>query len=58
MPPFSGGAESAGKPLNWYEAGDSFPDDDGCNTCTCLRGGLVACTRMSCSGTPTPDYVK
>ncbi|KAH3830786.1 hypothetical protein DPMN_104039, partial [Dreissena polymorpha] len=43
---------------NWYEAGDSFPDDVGCNTCTCLRGGLVACYRMSCSGTTTPDYVK
>lgn len=31
--------------------GDSFIADDGCNTCTCLEGGLVACTKMAC---PTP----
>jgi len=31
-----------------YLPGDSFPDVDGCNDCTCLEDGAVACTRMAC----------
>lgn len=29
--------------------GDTFLADDGCNTCTCLDGGMVACTKMACT---------
>jgi hypothetical protein len=32
----------------WYQAGDSFPDTDGCNTCACLEGGSIACTERAC----------
>jgi len=28
--------------------GESFPSDDGCNTCTCGAGGLIACTERAC----------
>ena len=31
-----------------YDPGESFPSDDGCNTCTCMDGGGVACTEMAC----------
>lgn len=31
-----------------YEAGESFPDADGCNTCFCGDDGLVGCTKMAC----------
>ncbi|MEQ1565059.1 MAG: hypothetical protein ABMA64_05430 [Myxococcota bacterium] len=31
-----------------YDVGESFPSSDGCNTCSCERGGDVACTRLSC----------
>jgi hypothetical protein len=31
-----------------YATGESFPDDDGCNTCTCTDGGLIACTEKAC----------
>ena len=31
-----------------YEPGDSFPASDGCNTCTCMNDGTVACTEMAC----------
>jgi pacifastin inhibitor LCMII len=31
-----------------YEIGDSFPADDGCNTCSCDADGSVACTEMAC----------
>ena len=31
-----------------HQAGESFPVDDGCNTCTCTEGGLVACTKIAC----------
>lgn len=37
-----------------YEEGESFPADDGCNTCTCEEKGAVACTEMGCL-TPTGD---
>ena len=42
----------AGKP---YPVGASFPTSDGCNTCTCTTGGMIACTQKACadSGTPT-----
>ena len=32
----------------WYVAGASFPAGDGCNTCSCMAGGMVACTLMAC----------
>ncbi len=31
-----------------YLVGETFPDTDGCNTCTCETGGEVACTLMEC----------
>ena len=31
-----------------YLVGQSFPDSDGCNSCTCLRGGDVGCTERGC----------
>lgn len=31
-----------------YAPGDSFPATDGCNTCTCMEDGTVACTEMAC----------
>lgn len=31
-----------------YEPGDSFPASDGCNTCSCMSDGSVACTEMFC----------
>lgn len=37
-----------------YEKGESFPAEDGCNTCTCEEKGAVACTEMGCL-TPTGD---
>lgn len=32
-----------------YGVGDTFPDVDGCNTCTCTAGGHVACTEIGCA---------
>lgn len=34
-----------------YAPGQSFPAQDGCNTCTCARDGTVACTLRICEGT-------
>jgi hypothetical protein len=31
-----------------YEPGQSFPDADGCNTCSCSADGTIACTAMGC----------
>jgi eight-cysteine-cluster-containing protein len=31
-----------------YMEGETFPSSDGCNTCTCQAGGLMACTKMAC----------
>ncbi|WP_437964736.1 hypothetical protein WMF04_34390 [Sorangium sp. So ce260] len=31
-----------------YSPGDTFPDDDGCNSCSCTEDGSVACTLMAC----------
>lgn len=39
------GCEYAGK---YHEPGDSFPSEDGCNTCTCAEGGAVGCTERAC----------
>lgn len=33
---------------NTYTAGQTFPATDGCNTCTCLDDGSVACTEIAC----------
>ena len=33
---------------NTYEIGESFPATDGCNTCSCMENGNVACTKMAC----------
>ncbi|MBI4509230.1 MAG: protease complex subunit PrcB family protein [Deltaproteobacteria bacterium] len=31
-----------------YKVGESFPADDGCNRCSCLESGFVACTERAC----------
>lgn len=31
-----------------YSAGESFRASDGCNTCTCMEDGTVACTKVAC----------
>jgi hypothetical protein len=31
-----------------HPVGSKFPAEDGCNTCTCLVGGGVACTEIAC----------
>ena len=31
-----------------YRPGESFPDDDGCNTCTCRSDGTIGCTSRAC----------
>ncbi len=33
-----------------YDVDDSFPSADGCNTCTCVEDGFIACTEMACAG--------
>ena len=32
----------------YYEAGQSFPAPDKCNTCTCQADGTIACTKKAC----------
>jgi len=32
----------------YYPAAAGFPDADGCNSCTCMENGEVACTLMEC----------
>ncbi len=34
---------------NAYDAGDTFPSGDGCNTCTCEASGQISCTAMGCA---------
>jgi hypothetical protein len=34
-----------------YDVGESFPAEDGCNTCTCMEDGSAACTLMGCVNT-------
>ena len=46
----SGGVCGYGGAL--YSVGSSFPASDGCNTCTCLAGGSVACTEKACLVVP------
>lgn len=31
-----------------YKAGESYPDADGCNTCTCSKNGYATCTELFC----------
>lgn len=31
-----------------HPAGTTFPDPDGCNTCTCASGGQIGCTDRAC----------
>lgn len=31
-----------------YHVGDTFPSEDGCNSCSCVAGGGVACTERAC----------
>ncbi|HQY65130.1 MAG TPA: hypothetical protein PK141_27245, partial [Polyangiaceae bacterium] len=38
-----------------YATGATFPSTDGCNTCGCGEGGLVACTAMACADTCNYD---
>lgn len=38
---------------NTYSIGESFKSADGCNTCNCSSAGVIACTEMACSLTPT-----
>jgi len=41
-----------------YAVGESFKSTDGCNTCSCLSDGTVACTLMAClldAGVPPGD---
>ncbi len=37
-----------------YDVGETFPAGDGCNTCTCMEGGEVACTEIAC---PDPQML-
>jgi len=32
-----------------FAVGDTFPDADGCNSCTCEEDGKVSCTLIACS---------
>lgn len=32
-----------------HQVGDSFPSEDGCNTCSCLADGDVSCTLIDCA---------
>jgi hypothetical protein len=32
-----------------YPPGTSFPSEDGCNTCSCMANGTVACTARACA---------
>ena len=34
-----------------YYPGDSYPDAEFCNMCTCGANGLAACTLMACTDT-------
>ncbi len=43
--------EYAGKK---YKVGQSFPSDDGCNTCSFDKNGQMACTLMACNDSSTP----
>jgi hypothetical protein len=51
------GGDAAGCEHNgvWYPVGASFPAGDGCNSCGCTEGGLVACTLMACICDPANE---
>jgi len=36
-----------------YLVGNNFPSSDGCNSCSCSPGGLVACTMRACANPGT-----
>jgi Pacifastin inhibitor (LCMII) len=38
-----------------YQQGDRFESSDGCNTCSCLPDGSVACTEMACTCNPAAE---
>jgi hypothetical protein len=38
-----------------YAVGAEFPAGDGCNTCTCEPGLVVACTELPCPDADVPD---
>ncbi|WP_437688806.1 hypothetical protein [Sorangium sp. So ce176] len=40
-----------------HRPGDTFPDDDGCNSCSCTEDGTIACTDMECISGCTFDGV-
>jgi len=37
-----------------YQVGESFPSQDGCNTCYCGSNGLIACTLVACLNDASP----
>ncbi len=39
----------------WHHEGDTFPARDGCNKCTCGKGGVMSCTEIACA-TTTPSF--
>ena len=41
-----------------HQIGDSFPSDDGCNTCSCGQDAQVACTTRACAKTCIYDGVE
>lgn len=36
-----------------YPVGESFPADDGCNTCVCSEDLTISCTEKSCEASPS-----
>ncbi|XP_072014296.1 uncharacterized protein [Amphiura filiformis] len=40
-----------------FSTGQSRPDDDGCNTCTCGTDGRWACTEIACGGCRNGDML-
>lgn len=36
------------------DLGETFPSDDGCNTCICMENG-IACTKMACPSKSEPE---
>jgi len=38
-----------------YAEGDTFPDKDGCNRCSCGERGEAQCTLLACDTDPPPD---
>jgi len=37
-----------------YKEGEGFPSSDGCNTCSCTAGGMIACTLRACGDAAVP----